>query len=102
MSYDWQLTDEFNKLVKGFHGSHARQPGMKEAKRMHTAIITELQKKLKDVRACSKLEYVGSAYEGVRVGRETDGKQDDIEFDIMVFMEKIGEIKVCDSISIVI
>ena len=66
--------------------SFAREPktDMKGAKRLHQVYTDELQRVLQAQGFCSRLEYTGSAYEGVKVRRsDTDS---DMEFDIMVIL----------------
>jgi len=57
---------------------------MTEAKRLHRLYTDELQRQLAAHGVCSRLEYTGSAYEGVKV-RRTDADSD-LEFDIMVIL----------------
>jgi len=86
VDYSWQTTTEFNDLVKNFRDKHTLSPKMKDAKLMHGVIIDELMRKLKEKPLrCSRLEYTGSAYEGVKVSKSKD--DDDLEFDIMVIIE---------------
>jgi len=57
---------------------------MKDAKRLHQLYTDELQRRLQERGVCRRLEYTGSAYEGVKVQR-TDNDSD-LEFDIMVIL----------------
>jgi len=57
---------------------------MKEAKRLHQLYTEELQRRLAARGVCQRLEYTGSAYEGVKVRRNDDDC--DLEFDIMVIL----------------
>jgi len=57
---------------------------MKGAKRLHQLYTDELQRRLQDRGVCRRLEYTGSAYEGVKVQRTDDDS--DLEFDIMVIL----------------
>ena len=83
MDRGWQRTPEFNKLMIEYHEKNARRPQMQmaEAKRGHmTRYTKELEGALKAAGICSRLEYTGSAYEGVKVNN-------DLEFDFMVILE---------------
>jgi len=57
---------------------------MAAAKRLHQLYTDELQRLLAELAYCSRLEYTGSAYEGVKVRRNDDDS--DLEFDIMVIL----------------
>jgi len=57
---------------------------MKDAKRLHQLYTDELQRLLAARGVCWRLEYTGSAYEGVKVQRNEDDS--DLEFDIMVIL----------------
>jgi len=65
---------------------------MPKAKRLHQLYTEELQRRLAARGVCSRLEYTGSAYEGVKVRRNDDDS--DLEFDIMVILRGGTELKV--------
>ena len=59
---------------------------MIEAKRLLELYKGELQRLLTERGLCSRLECIGSVYEGVKVGRsDTDS---DLEFDVMVILPR--------------
>ncbi|KAK2190681.1 hypothetical protein NP493_70g05020 [Ridgeia piscesae] len=70
---------EVTKRLQQFHDKYARQPmtAIDEARPTHTQYTNYLADKLRGMGLCSRVEYTGSAYEGVKVSN-------DIEFDIMV------------------
>jgi len=74
----------------------AREPksDMTDAKRLHQLYTEELQRRLAARGVCSRLEYTGSAYEGVKVRRNVDDS--DLEFDIMVILRSATELQVFD------
>ena len=74
---DWH--HHIKEHVLKFSEQFARQPDMKEANEMHTKIMKQVEESLKEVKIFSRLEFVGSAYEGVKVT--------DLEFDVMVIMK---------------
>ena len=80
----WRSKPEVTAMLQQFHEKYARQPttAIEEAKPTHTKYTDYLAKELKNLEICSRVEYTGSAYEGVKVSN-------DIEFDIMV-IEKDG------------
>jgi len=57
---------------------------MTSARRLHSLYTDELQRRLAEHDFCSRLEYTGSAYEGVKVPRSENDS--DLEFDIMVIL----------------
>jgi len=75
-------------------GRYAREPktDMTEARRLHQLYIDELQRRLATRGVCSRLEYTGSAYEGVKVRRTDDDS--DLEFDIMVILRCATDLRV--------
>lgn len=91
---DWHRGSELNNAVKEFHDRYAREPKseMTEAKRLHQLYIEELRRRLADGGVCSRLEYTGSAYEGVKVRRKDNDS--DLEFDIMVILRGGAELEV--------
>jgi len=73
---------------------YAREPktDMTDAKRLHRLYTDELQRRLAAYGFCSRLEYTGSAYEGVKVGRSD--VDSDLEFDIMVILRCGADLQV--------
>jgi len=63
------------------------------ARKLHTLYTDELRRNLAEQDLCLKLEYTGSAYEGVKVRR--DDYDSDLEFDIMVILKCDTELQVC-------
>ena len=57
---------------------------MKGAKLLHQLYTDALQHRLQERRVCQRLEYTGSAYDGVKVRRNDNDS--DLEFDIMVIL----------------
>jgi len=57
---------------------------MKGAKRLHQLYTDEILRRLQDRGVCERLEYTGSAYDGVKVRRNDNDS--DLEFDIMVIL----------------
>ncbi|KAI0215608.1 hypothetical protein LSAT2_032333 [Lamellibrachia satsuma] len=79
----WHSKPEVTTMLQQFHEKYARQPtaAIEEAKPIHTKYTDYLAKGLKNLEICSRVEYTGSAYEGVKVSN-------DIEFDIMVIKKE--------------
>jgi len=79
---------------------YAREPktDMTDAKRLHRLYTDELQRRLAANGFCSRLEYTGSAYEGVKVRRSEDNS--DLEFDIMVILRCDTDLQVPCSLSL--
>ena len=77
---------EVTKLLQQFHEKYARQPmkAIDEAKPTHTKYIKYLANELRKL-GIARVEYTGSAYEGVKVSN-------DIEFDIMM-IKTAGNVK---------
>ena len=75
----WHDKPETTKLLREFHEKHARQPQKEivEAKQRHTEYTELIASELRAQGKCSRIEYTGSSYEGVKVSN-------DLEFDIMV------------------
>ena len=73
---------------------HAREPktDTKDANRLHQLYVDEIRRRLVDRDVCSRLEYKGSAYEGVKVPRSDNDS--DIEFDIMVILRRETDLQV--------
>ena len=73
---------------------HAREPkaDIKDAKRLHQLYTDEIQRRLQDRGVCQRIEYTGSAYDGVKVRRSDN--DNDLEFDIMVILRCESELKV--------
>jgi hypothetical protein len=89
---DWHSGSELNDRARAFHDRFARQPpGIDEAKGIHTRYMREIEVFLRREGCCSRIEYTGSTYEGVKVPKEGD----DLEFDIMVVMVTITTGMVC-------
>jgi len=65
---------------------------MPQAKRLHQLYIEELRQRLAARGVCSRLEYTGSSYEGVKVRR--NDSDSDLEFDIMVILQGGAELEV--------
>jgi hypothetical protein len=83
---DWHTSTRLRDAANQFHDKHARQPDkIKDAKRMHTRIIDELNWLLRRKNICIHLEYAGSSYEGVKVSKNSE--DDDLEFDVMVIIK---------------
>jgi len=75
----WHYKPEITTLLREFHENYARQPTKEidEAKQRHTLYTDQVARELRAQGKCSRIEYTGSSYEGVKVSN-------DIEFDIMV------------------
>ena len=75
----WHSKPEVTTMLQQFHEKYARQPtaAIDEARQTHTKYTNYLANELRKLEICSRVEYTGSAYEGVKVSN-------DIEFDIMV------------------
>jgi len=75
-------------------GRCAREPksDMTEAKRLHQLYTEKLQSRLAESGVCSRFEYTGSTYDGVKVRRNVDNS--DLEFDIMVILPSATELQV--------
>ena len=75
----WHSKREVTSMLRQFHEEYARQPmtAIDEARPTHTQYTDYLADNLRGMGLCSRVEYTGSAYEGVKVSN-------DIEFDIMV------------------
>ena len=73
------MAETVTSMLRQFHEEYARQPmtAIDEARPTHTQYTNYLADKLRGMGLCSRVEYTGSAYEGVKVSN-------DIEFDIMV------------------
>jgi len=57
---------------------------MVDAKRLHHPYTHVIERRLRKQGVCSRLEYTGSVYEGVKVRRSDSDS--DIEFDIMIIL----------------
>lgn len=80
--------DELRTAVANFHQRFARKPkGLDDVRESHTQIIEKLRGGLnKDgSRIVKRLEFVGSAYEGVKVAKSDE--DDDLEFDVQYILE---------------
>ena len=88
VDYDWHNDARFNETCKNFSQSKAAEPKteMTEAKKVHTLYTNTFQQHLQKGELCSRLEYTGSAYEGVKVDAKANGSSD-LEFDVMVIMK---------------
>jgi len=60
------------------------KPDISDAKRLHELYTNAIRDTLKKKRVCSRFEYTGSSYDGVKVRRSDDDS--DLEFDIMVIL----------------
>src|SRR6218665_3717677 len=88
----WHQSPEFFKAVLEFHERKARTPGsLKVARAMHTDIINEISKDFQEKGISQRLEFTGSAYEGVKVGK-CEGN-DDLEFDVMMVLKTLKNSK---------
>jgi len=70
----------------------AREPDMTDAKRLLQLDTDVIGRRLRNQGVCSRLEYKGSAYEGVKVRRSENDS--DIEFDIMVILRRKTDLRV--------
>jgi len=70
---------------------------MTGAKRLHRLYTDELQRRLATRGFCSRLEYTGSVYEGVKVRRNSNDS--DLEFDIMVILPRETDLQVYKSVA---
>ena len=75
---------QITPILEQYHYKYARQPmaAINDARSTLTRYTDYLASKLRERGLCSRVEYTGSAYDGVKVSN-------DIEFDIMVI--KTGE-----------
>ena len=79
LSLETKQSSNFTTILQEFHDKCARQPQeeMTKAKKKHTYLMREIiEKDLRYLRLCQRLEFTGSSYEGVKVNN-------DIEFDVM-------------------
>jgi hypothetical protein len=81
---EWYKTDRFYQVVRKFHDTYARQPDMSAAKETHERFKEMIERELRKMDICKRLEYKGSSYEGVKVKKSPI--DNDLEFDIMVIM----------------
>jgi hypothetical protein len=82
---DWHNGAELNDAAKTFHDKHARQPRrLDEARIVHKRFLDEIELYLRSKDICSRVEYTGSSYEGVKVAKNAE--DDDLEFDVMIIM----------------
>ena len=87
---DWHQKPVLVESLRRFHDNNARQPTdeMTKAKETHTKYINVIESKLKELGRCTRIEYTGSSYEGVKVSN-------DLEFDILVIIPlKASEVHV--------
>ena len=70
----------------------AREPDMTAAKRLHQLYTDVIERRLRKQGVCSRFEYTGSVYEGVKVRRSENDS--DIEFDIMVILRRETDLRV--------
>jgi len=63
-----------------------------DAKRLHQLYANTIWRRLKDKGICSRFEYTGSSYDGVKVRRSDDDS--DLEFDIMVILRRESHLRV--------
>ena len=81
--YDWDLNDAVTK----FHDKCALQPrSLEDARAMHHMFMfmSEIERKLREANICSRIEYTGSSYDGIKVSKSST--DDDLEFDVMIIM----------------
>jgi len=80
----------------------AREPKveLKDAKRLHHLYTEKLREQLVARGICSRLEYTGSAYEGVKVRRNDNDS--DLEFDIMVILQPVNGLQVYVKVDLVL
>ena len=66
---DWYASKEALETIEKFHQEFARQPQeMEEAKNRHVVIMNELDTYFKrENKILSRMEFTGSAYEGLKV-----------------------------------
>jgi hypothetical protein len=82
---DWHSDAELNDAATRFHDKYARQPQrLDEARAVHKLFLDEIEQYLRSKDICSRIEYTGSSYEGVKVAKNAD--DDDLEFDVMIIM----------------
>ena len=83
----WHGDKDLNDAVTKFHDKYARPPrSFGEAREMHIQLMSEIEQKLREANICSRIEYTGSSYEGVKVSKSST--DDDLEFDVMIIMVK--------------
>lgn len=81
---EWHSGIELNDKARKFHDKYARQPpGIEDAKTVLNGYMREIEAFLRPEGCCTRIEYTGSSYEGVKVSK--DGEE--LEFDVMVIME---------------
>ena len=83
----WHSDEGLLKTLRKFHDECARVPDLKKAKAHHEATSLKLRGRLQKYGVCTRFEYTGSAYEGIKVDAL------DLEFDIMVIMADGGDLK---------
>lgn len=84
-SFDWHSTEGMYEAVKKFHDTHCRQPSMEEERKINEVYKKEISDKLQAEGICHRLQYAGSAYEGVKVCKTPTDP--DKEFDILVILK---------------
>lgn len=92
MSQAWHHERQALLLLQQYDQSVVRQPpNMARARQIHDGYATWLRDTLKSSSTLNvkRLEFVGSAYEGLKVGS-------DIEFDVMVILD-VGSTDVCET-----
>lgn len=90
METDWHTSADFLKQVRDFHDSHARQPSglpVDRAKQILNQILGKIEAEMnrQGVFICSRFEYRGSSYEGLKVAKNPNDQ--DLEYDIMFVIE---------------
>jgi len=77
----WHGDEELHQHLRNFHDSVGRFPKKEtdEAREYHTQLTKKLEDELKKRNKCSRVEFTGSSYEGVKVSNN-------IEFDVMMIL----------------
>jgi len=88
----WYKRNSFYEVVSKFHDDHCRVPNSVEMGReTHERFKNLLEVALRNMDICHRLEYKGSAYEGIKVNKTP--QDPDAEFDIMVVMKGGNELQ---------
>jgi len=88
----WHEDRDLNRAADLFHDTYSRQPPrLEDARRLHHQFMSEVERQLREANICSRIEYTGSSYEGVKVAKSST--DDDLEFDVMIVMVSVDMVR---------